>query len=129
VLGAVGGWFAAPFLVPAIYGSAFTSAVPVCQVRLVSLAPHFVNSFTANVLLAWSRIREVLAVQLVLTIVNVVVNLLVVPRYGIMGAAATTVATETLGTAAYGLVFLKAKRSNATASAEVPVPAAPSAAS
>lgn len=87
---------AADFLVPLIWGSRYVDAVPILRVLYLTAAPlyvGFVCSFTAFALHLERATLRVLAAAAVL---NIGLNLVVIPLAGPLGAAWTTLATELL---------------------------------
>lgn len=104
LLASVGKWMIEP-----IYGSHYAEARTLVLVLSIGLLPHFFNSWAGNVLVAFSQIRQVVLVQGVLTILNIAVNVAVIPSYGARGAAWATVATELAGVGAYSWLVMPSR--------------------
>ena len=94
---AVGGTALAPSLIGALYRSTYGAAGPVLMVLLWWLPVSFVTNVFGHVLGAIGRQSTVLRITLVNAAFNVLLNLVLIPRFGALGAAITTVATEALG--------------------------------
>jgi O-antigen/teichoic acid export membrane protein len=83
---ALGGAVLSSSLTSMIYGARFTSAGPLLMLQLLAL-PLIAVQFTAfNALIAAGALRVQTGMIAVNMIVNVCANLLLVPRFGIMGA-------------------------------------------
>jgi O-antigen/teichoic acid export membrane protein len=94
---AVAGTILAVPLVQWIYRSAFSGAGPLLAVLVWWLPFSFTNNVLGHVLGAMGQQTRVLKVTVINAGVNIALNLILIPRYGAMGAAWTTVATEILG--------------------------------
>jgi len=82
-----------------VYNDAYAGSAWVLAILSWSLAFDFMNSAGNRALLAQRMERGLVLIVLGAAVFNVVSNAAVIPRYGAVGAAGTTVATE-------GLVFL-----------------------
>jgi O-antigen/teichoic acid export membrane protein len=93
---AVGGALLAGPLIALVFGPQYeASGAPLAL--LVSSVPFMVYKDVAMVAMIVSgRERAVLRMTAVAVVFNLVANLLVIPRYGMVGAACTTLATEVL---------------------------------
>ena len=82
-----------PLIVYAL-GAGYGRSIPV----LVALAPSvlltFVNYLETHMLVALGMVKAQMAVTLALVLVNVGSNLVLIPRFGGVGAALATAATE-----------------------------------
>jgi O-antigen/teichoic acid export membrane protein len=86
----------APAVVPAVWGSAYGASVPVVRVLFVGvpfLYMSYVSTFLAQALRLESRVVWIMAAALAF---NVSVNAVVIPTWGTVGAAWTTVIGEIL---------------------------------
>jgi O-antigen/teichoic acid export membrane protein len=99
---------AADPLVGLVYGSGYDAAIGLVQILAIACLPHFLNSWSGNVLVARGRTRAVVIVQAALLATNVAVNLWAIPTHGPEGAAVVTLGTEALGLLLYGAVLLNA---------------------
>ncbi|MEM6552988.1 MAG: oligosaccharide flippase family protein [Planctomycetota bacterium] len=85
----------AEHIIPAVYGPDYDDAIPIARILFWCTPILFIN-FVAMFLANAMRIeRPVLRVMLVGLAVNAAVNAVVIPKYGAMGAASATLASET----------------------------------
>lgn len=103
--GAAAGIALAPWLVPLVFGPEFEAAVPAFRVMcLVLPATALRNLFLAG-LTSSGRLRRWTAAQAAGLVAAAASALLLVPPFGLMGAAAGLVIGESLGCAAAGLLW------------------------
>jgi O-antigen/teichoic acid export membrane protein len=77
-----------------IYGSDYGSASVILQILMInSLLIHFNNSYSAP-MIAWNFEKDVLKVTIVGAIINVSMNLYLIPEYGAYGSAWANFAGE-----------------------------------
>jgi O-antigen/teichoic acid export membrane protein len=76
------------------FGASFAQAVPVLRVLMLSVPAMFLTWVASSVLMSIDHARVTLYRSAVALSLNVVLNLILIPRIGIMGAAVATVATE-----------------------------------
>jgi O-antigen/teichoic acid export membrane protein len=91
---AVGAATLADQIVPFLFKAAYLPAVPALQIVIWVVPLMFASEFLGYVVLIAGDERRAARAVVVRTGFNVVLNLLVVPRYGFLGAAAMTVLTE-----------------------------------
>ncbi len=84
----------APGIVGMLYGSAFDASALPLSILVFSLVTVSANVPLAVLVLASRRDRAYLAVTVVGAVVNVALNLVIIPRYGVAGAALTTLVSE-----------------------------------
>jgi len=106
---AVGGAMVAPELIALLFGPDFGAAVPLLVVLLPVLPLRFVNLTTGAALSALDRQPRRTRAILVIASFNLILNVLMVPYWGALGAAIATVIAEValliwLGTALTGAV-------------------------
>jgi O-antigen/teichoic acid export membrane protein len=77
-----------------LFGRAFEPGAPAFMLLLVSIGCYFVHGVLGNVFLVMHRTRLQAGVYGVAAVLNVVMNLVAIPRYGIVGAAAATLVAE-----------------------------------
>ncbi len=92
-VGLVGIVFARVILV-GIFGDAFESGVLSLQILFVTTTIIYINIALANPLLAWGMEKEYLFIVGAGAIVNIFLNVALIPTYGIAGAASSTLAAE-----------------------------------
>lgn len=113
VLGLTAGvlvFFLGPIATQIFYGHRYAPAGALVMILAVALPFHYANSWAGNILVATMRMRELVAVQGILTLGNIAANLLVIPSLGARGAAIVTVGTEAAGVALYGCLLLRRGR-------------------
>lgn len=76
------------------YGTRYETADSAAVLLVIGAAFSFVSVLSFTVLLAVGRNRPYVVITLVALILNVAVNLVVIPAHGYQGAAAVTVGTE-----------------------------------
>ncbi|HEU4324007.1 MAG TPA: flippase [Roseiflexaceae bacterium] len=91
---AAGAWSLADQIVPFLYEKDYLPAVPALQIVIWAVPLLFTSEFLGYVVLVSGHERLVARSVIVSTSFNVLLNLLLVPRYGFMAAAAMTVLTE-----------------------------------
>ena len=96
---------AAPIL-QLLYGEAFRAAAYTLSVLILTLVPYGIVRYHAYVLVGANHQRIDLALNVVMSVLNVLLNLLLIPRYGHLGAAiATFVSICAYGILQYGYLL------------------------
>jgi O-antigen/teichoic acid export membrane protein len=91
---AVGCWAAADQVVPALFGSAYQPSVMALRILIWVVPFMFASEFLGYVVVIQGQERRVARAVLVSTTLNVAVNFILVPRWGLIGAAVMTLITE-----------------------------------
>lgn len=91
---AIGGMVLAEPLLALLFGPAYTAGAGAFRWLLLSVALIFIYGGARNVLLVFGRTRTDLAVVATAATANVALNLLLIPRFGIEGAAMVTALSE-----------------------------------
>lgn len=86
-----------PLIIKILYGSAFSGAVIILQIYIWSNVGTFLSSLATNYLIAENRRKTLLAFNLIPMITNVVLNIIWIPKYGIVGSAYATLISYCLG--------------------------------
>ncbi len=89
--------FVAADVLVMILGSKYISAVPILRIFSIVLFLYFVNAPIATVVQSSKYVQKFLPFGIANTVGNLVLNILVVPIYGIHGAAWVMAVTETTG--------------------------------
>jgi O-antigen/teichoic acid export membrane protein len=122
---AVGGMLLAEPLMGWAWGEEYRSASAVpFRILVWSVATVFANVTYATILIATSRERRYLGVVTAGAVVNLLANLVLIPRYGLPGAASATMASEILVLALFVGATRWAVRRNPLADLVRPVAAA-----
>ncbi|MBD3410262.1 MAG: oligosaccharide flippase family protein, partial [Ignavibacteriales bacterium] len=80
--------------VPALYGSAYAESAELATALSLALPGVFLNNATGVTLNAARRERTVFATTLGAAVVNVALNIALIPTYGAVGAVVAMIATE-----------------------------------
>jgi O-antigen/teichoic acid export membrane protein len=81
-------------LVLLILGKEYIPAIGVFNILLINVFMVFVNVSFGSLLIAWNRHKQYLAVVTIGAASNVIANIVLIPQYGIYGAAVSTVIAE-----------------------------------
>lgn len=92
----VGGGIASAPLLETLFGASYLEGATAFQLLLLSIGCAFIYGAIHNVLLAYDRMKVELAIMAVSAGLNVALNFLAIPRYGLVGAAAVTAISETV---------------------------------
>lgn len=93
VVGA-GTYFLAPWVVGILGGQDYKPAVTVLRILMPAMAAAYVGHLVGFTLIARGKQKQILVVGIISLVINIVGNLIFIPRLGINGAAWVTVATE-----------------------------------
>jgi O-antigen/teichoic acid export membrane protein len=90
----IGTFVLAPQFVGLLYGDLYEMTVRILQIMALGIFLICFNEFAAYLLLSADRYREVLKVVILGAVLNIALNLMVIPKWGVMGAAAVAGFTE-----------------------------------
>jgi O-antigen/teichoic acid export membrane protein len=93
---AVGALFTAPWLLEHLFGPRYLSADDAVMWLAASAVPYAVAHLARNAAIAAGQRRSIPAVAGVVLLVNVALNLVLIPSHGVTGAAIATFAAEVL---------------------------------
>jgi O-antigen/teichoic acid export membrane protein len=85
-----------PLVLPMVYGQAFIAAVPVAAILVAGSAVGAVGSVGSQVIYAHDRSDFIFASGLVGAVLSVLAGFLIVPRFGMIGAAVARIVIHTL---------------------------------
>ena len=105
--GAVFVFFAADMIVDFIFGSEYTEASDILRMHILAAIPVFMGSVFGRYLIVEGFLKHTLHRALAGCVINIVLNYLLIPVYGIFGAALATVISQFFVTYIYGLIFLE----------------------
>ena len=88
-------------IVSALYGEAFEHSTLALQILIWVLPSMFLTDLFGHTAMAMDNERGVARVNTINALFNVTLNLLLIPSYGLLGAAVTTVLTEIVGVTQY----------------------------
>ncbi len=83
-------------MIELIYGARYIDSAAGLQILMGAFFLMFINGFMGNALIVIGAQRKLSCIIGIGMVVNVGLNLLIIPQYGFLGAAATTVFTELL---------------------------------
>ena len=96
---ALGGWLLGPWLVPFLYGPAYAASSRVFQVLAVHLVLAFVNHALTHYLVAYGRQALLGVFTGAMLVLHAALSWVLIPRFGPVGPALSTVMAELLLTA------------------------------
>ena len=97
---AIGFWLLAPWLIPLLYGSAYTPGIPVLQLLGLTAVFTFVNYALTHFLVARSQQSYITLFTAGMLILHTGLSWLLIPRLGILGPAVSVLIVEALLTLA-----------------------------
>jgi len=86
----------APYLIQIIAGSEFSDSAIALKILVLSLFATYLISIFSNSLVAAKKQSYLIYVWLCMSIVNIILNLIFIPKFSYKGAASITVVTEML---------------------------------
>jgi O-antigen/teichoic acid export membrane protein len=87
-------WWAAPVLVPLLFGEDYRAAVPAVQILALAVPIRFVQHGYGSVLFSKEHIRRKVGYMGKAAALSVILLVVLAPAYGVTGAAMTSVASE-----------------------------------
>lgn len=93
---AVGGVVLAQPLITAVFGAPYAEGALAFQLLLPSVGLSLLRGTHSNVMLVHGRLRQDMWIVVTATLLNVVLNIVLIPRHGIAGAAVATLVAEAL---------------------------------
>lgn len=82
-----GGWATIDALISLLYGDKVLPSVPIVRVLLVGLVPGVLSGMLGIMVMATGRIWLALKTSIVLSTANILLDLILIPRYGALGGA------------------------------------------
>lgn len=77
-----------------VFGSEYINAVPAFKILIWNCLIYFISSAMSNLLYALRQQKKAAAIFFVGAAINTILNFFIIPKYGIEGAAATTILAE-----------------------------------
>jgi len=90
----VGGVLLAGPLLTALYGAEYLEGKAALQLLIVSIGQIFLYGMIHNVLVVYDRLKVEMWVMAVGAVINIILNIILIPLYGLVGAAFATVLAE-----------------------------------
>ncbi|MFA5532098.1 MAG: flippase [Candidatus Shapirobacteria bacterium] len=101
-------YFLSPWIIRILAGNEFGESVLILRILLVAMVFAYISHLVGFTVIARGGQKQILIIGLVSLTVNIVGNLIAIPRFGIVGAAWVTVATESI---AAGLMIINLRKS------------------
>lgn len=98
---------AAPRLIPLLFGEQYRSAIPAFLLLLPASAVFVIYTVLNRYFMAQGRQRINVVTQLSAAVVNIALNLMWIPQYGVLGAAASSLVSYSLQAVAISAAFLR----------------------
>ncbi len=98
----------APLLIKIIYGDAFIYAAPILRIYVWSNVGMFLGILSSIYLIAENRKKTLAFITFIPMVTNVILNILWIPKYGLVGSAYATLISYSLGP--LSLLFFKETR-------------------
>ena len=102
-----GGLIVTPEIINFLYGKPYYNSILPFQIMVWGASFNFLGSLYCNCLLACDEQKESSKVWAVAILFNIILNLILIPRYGVMGAAISVPLTEMT---VFILAYLKLKK-------------------
>lgn len=80
-----------------VFGSEFTGSVQALQILIWAATAMYIGTVTGTAFVAANKQMLAMKLTIVSVALNIILNLIVIPKYSYIGASATTVATEVFG--------------------------------
>lgn len=94
---ALGGMILADQIVLSVFGQGYLGAIPIMQVLMLMMLASFPLFLLSNAILTHNKQKELVPVYMLGILVNILLNFLLIPQFGAVGAAvATLVSTGTI---------------------------------
>ena len=93
---ALGGSLLAAQIIKVVFGTGYGDSVAALRVLMWAIPVSLLRDVPVIALMAWGREDRILRLTALAAVLNIALNLVLIPRYGLMGAAVATVATESV---------------------------------
>jgi O-antigen/teichoic acid export membrane protein len=90
-----------PFIIPFIFGNTFEASILPMQILLLGLVWNAISCFYSGVLTTYKLIKKMVLMTILMAVINLLGDMLLVPRLGINGAAISSASVFSLGGIAY----------------------------
>jgi O-antigen/teichoic acid export membrane protein len=106
---ALGGIILGKEVILLLFGNQYLASVLAFQILLITILFNFPNALLSNAIFAYDEQKKFIGVVALGALGNVALNILLIPPYGIAGAAIATIGAQILIT---GFIWLKMKKIN-----------------
>jgi len=90
----IGTWFLSNDIIRIVSGNTFTESAPVLRILIFALACIFFGNFFNMLLVVGNAQKKLMQTLFFVAIVNILLNLFLIPRFSYQGAAYSSLATE-----------------------------------
>lgn len=90
-----------------LFGDEYTEASLVLSILVFSIPFTYINLITSKVLISENKTKDVMYRQYILLGMNVFLNLFLIPKYGVVGAALATLLSDVIVSVFVDLIFPK----------------------
>ncbi|ALC12103.1 hypothetical protein LH20_09095 [Sphingopyxis sp. 113P3] len=97
-------WLLAPWAVTFLFGAQYAEAAAVLRILALAIPMRFVSTAVGSTLTTSNHMKTKVKLMGIVAVVNIVGNLLLIPRYDIYGSAAATLASEAVLLCLYVMV-------------------------
>lgn len=112
----------AEFLILQVFGPEYDLSITVFRILVWAIIPSYLGRLLFRAILASNNEKVMPRVVIVNDIVNIALNILLIPRYGIVGASVAAIATELCGLIQNAFfVYLRISRVNLKETVAMPV--------
>ncbi len=101
----IGAWAASPYLIPLLYGTAYSPSISILNIHILSLPFMCIGLLQSQWGLRYNHIGFISLRSVLALFVNVLLNWLLIPQYGAEGAAVATVATYIISNLISNLLY------------------------
>ncbi|MDP2788579.1 MAG: flippase [bacterium] len=106
---AFGGLVLADQIMPLVFGPIYINAIPVLQIFMIMLLTSFPLILLINTTLVYNEQKKLVLANIFGVLMNVILNYLLIPKFGITGAALATLVSSAIVTF---IVWVKIKKIN-----------------
>lgn len=98
------------YLIPLLYGSNYSTSIPALRILAWTLIPYTLNTYLSVSYLSAGKERHIIPALSGSLLGLVVLNLVWIPRFGLIGVCWATLAAEWIQSTIFGLNVIKARR-------------------
>jgi O-antigen/teichoic acid export membrane protein len=81
-------------IIPIVYGNKYNQSIDILRILMITCILMHLSVSYSSALIAWKKEKEVMVAIALGGIVNVILNFLLIPKYGVYGAAISTISCE-----------------------------------
>lgn len=96
---ALGGMILADQIIPSVFGQDYLGAIPIMQVLMLMMLASFPLFLLSNAIFTHNRQKELVSAYVLGILVNILLNFLLIPQFGAVGASVATLASTAIVTA------------------------------